>query len=328
MVCVWSFALTWYLRCYALTRNILDIPNSRSSHRVPTPRGGGLAFIITFLMAIPFMAYFDSALWPIGGAIFAAGLFVAALGFFDDRGHVAVRWRLLGHFSASIFALYLIGPMPAISFGIWTLSSGMCLTILMVIYLVWLLNLYNFMDGINGIAGVEAISVCLGGAFLYWLHGDYALIGLPMVLASAVAGFLWWNFPVARIFMGDAGSGFLGLILGILSIQAALIDPTLFWSWLILLGIFIVDTSVTLLCRLLRGCKLYEAHRTHAYQHATGYFDGHVGVTVSVLIINVVWLLPMAILVARGFLSGSIGLLIAYLPLLILAIRFNAGKES
>lgn len=323
-----SLALTGYLRYYTLARNILDIPNARSSHLVPTPRGGGLAFIITFLIAIPFIAYFDFIVWPVGGALIGAGLFIAALGFFDDRGHVAVHLRLLGHFGASIFALYWLGGMPTISLGVWTLSSGIYLNVLMVIYLVWLLNLYNFMDGIDGIAGMEAVSVGLGGAFLYWLHGDYALMGLPMVLAAAVGGFLWWNLPSARIFMGDAGSGFLGLILGILSIQAAIVNPTFFWSWLILLGVFIVDTTVTLLCRLQRGCKLYEAHRTHAYQHAVRYFNGHFGVTCSALVVNVFWLLPIAIIVSKGVLSGFTGLLIAYLPLLIVVAGFKAGRDE
>lgn len=322
-----SLILTWYLRRYALAKKILDIPNPRSSHLAPTPRGGGLAFIITFLVAIPCIAYFGFVVLPVSGALVGAGLFVAALGFFDDHGHIAAHLRLLGHFSASIFVLYWLGGMPSISLGGWVLSSGFWLNVLTVIYLVWLLNLYNFMDGIDGIAGVEALSVCLGGACIYWLHGNYALIGLPMILAAAVAGFLWWNFPSAKIFMGDAGSGFLGLILGILSIQAAAINPEFFWSWLILLGVFIVDTTVTLLCRSYRGCKLFEAHRSHAYQHAVHYFGSHFGVTLRVLMINIFWLLPIAILVAMGFLSGFYGLLIAYLPLVILAVKFKAGRE-
>jgi len=328
MVFLLSLVLTWCLRRYALIRKIVDIPNARSSHQIPTPRGGGLAFIITFLVALPVIAYSGFVVSPVGGALVGAGLLVAALGFFDDHGHVAAHMRLLGHFSASIFALYWLNGMPSISFGEWTISSGLLLNCLAVMYLVWLLNLYNFMDGIDGLAGVEALSVCLGGAFIYWLHGDYALIGLPMVLAAAVAGFLWWNFPSARIFMGDVGSGFLGLILGILSIQAATVNARYFWSWLILLGIFIVDATVTLLFRLVRGCKLYEAHCSHAYQHAVRYFNGHVGVTLSVLIVNLFWLLPMAVFVAKASLSSPAGLLIAYLPLVILAIGFKAGRDT
>lgn len=322
-----SLVFTWYLRRYALAKNILDIPNSRSSHQAPTPRGGGVAFITVFLLALPFIAYFGFAVMPVSGALVGSGLFIAALGFFDDKGHVAAHLRLLGHFSASIFVVYWLGGMPTVFFAGCTLSAGFFLNLTAVLYLVWLLNLYNFMDGIDGIAGIEAISVCFGGAFLYWLNGDYALMGVPLVLAAAVAGFLWWNFPLARIFMGDAGSGFLGLILGVFSIQAAIVNPRFFWSWLILLGVFIVDATITLLCRLCRGCKLYEAHRSHAYQHAVPYCGSHVGVTFSVFLVNVVWLFPMAVLVAKGYLSGSIGLLVAYLPLIILAIGFKAGHD-
>ncbi len=327
MVFFLALALTWYLRHYALAKNIMDIPNSRSSHNVPTPRGGGIAFIIAFLLALPFIAYFGFTVLPVSVALVGSGLLVATLGFFDDRGHVPAHFRLLGHFSASIFALHCLGGMPTVLFAGGTLHAGFFLNCLAAFYLVWILNLYNFMDGIDGLAGIEAISVCLGGSLLYWLNGDYAAMGLPLVLAASVAGFVWWNFPAARIFMGDAGSGFLGLVLGILSIHATTVNSQFFWSWLILLGVFIVDATVTLLFRLCRGCKLYEAHRSHAYQHAVRFCRGHVGVTFSIFIVNVIWLFPMAMLVGKGYLSGSTGLLIAYLPLIIVAIAFKAGHD-
>lgn len=322
-----SLTLTGSIRRYAVAKNIIDIPNHRSSHNVPTPRGGGVAFIITFLLAIPLVGDRSAVISPVCIALVGAGLSVAALGFIDDRWHIAARWRLLGHFVTSLFALYCLGGVPAILFGNFLLSPGMLLNILALLYLVWLLNLYNFMDGIDGIAGIEAMSVCLGGAFLYGLTGDALLMGLPLALAAAVAGFLWWNLPSARIFMGDAGSGFLGLILGILSIQAAMVHSQLFWCWLILLGVFIVDSTLTLLYRLLRGCKVYEAHRSHAYQKALCYFSGHIGVTFSVLLINMVWLFPLAVLVALGMVPGFSGLMMAYAPLVMLTVKLKAGRE-
>ena len=322
-----SLSLTAYLRHYALAKNIMDVPNHRSSHEVPTPRGGGVAFIVSFLFAIPFVSDFNPFISSVCIALVGSGLSVAIIGFWDDRKPVAARWRLLGHFGASIFALYCLGGLPSLVLGSFIFPAGYLLNGLAIFYLVWLLNLYNFMDGIDGIAGIEAISVSLSGAFLYYLMGDYSLMGLPLALAAAVAGFLWWNFPAARIFMGDAGSGFLGLILGILSIQAAIVHAQLFWCWLILLGVFIVDSTLTLLCRLQRGCKVYEAHRSHAYQRALCYFNGHVGVTVGVLIINVVWLLPLAIFVAMGYVAGLTGVIIAYIPLIILAVKLKAGTS-
>lgn len=323
-----SGMLTWFLRRYALLTHLLDIPNHRSSHIVPTPGGGGLAFVLcfnlvvlslTFLRVIPFNLFL----------LFAGiGTLVAMLGFIDDYRPIPAKWRLTGHFAACGFALYLLGGMPAVSILSWTVATGLFSNILAVFYLVWLLNLYNFMDGIDGIAAVEAITVCSSGALLYFFHGfDIAML-LPIGLAVSVGGFLFWNFPVARIFMGDAGSGFLGFVLGMFSLMAATINANFFWSWLILLGVFIVDASITLLRRAMTGKRLSEAHCSHAYQHACRYYGSHRAVTLRVLAINLLWLLPMAIAVANNLIGGFSGLFIAYTPIIVLAFVFNAGKEG
>lgn len=125
--------------------------------------------------------------------------------------------------------------------------------------------------------------------------------------------------------MGDAGSGFLGLMLGVISIQAAWVSSQLMWVWLILLGVFIVDSTFTLVRRVLRGDKVYEAHRSHAYQFATRRFGRHLPVTLSVAAINLFWLLPVALGVVLLKWDGAWGLVLAYTPLVGLAIKFNAG---
>ena len=323
-----SLIITAIVKRYAFAKHILDVPNHRSSHVIPTPRGGGIAFVLSFMFAILFMGYLGLEPMSLGKALLGAGLLVAGLGFVDDYLSIPALSRLLGHFAASLFALYCLGGMPAISLLGWIIPSGWCLNILALFYLVWLINLYNFMDGIDGLASIEAISVCLGVSFIYGFEGQYALMGLPLALAASVLGFLWWNFPPARIFMGDAGSGFLGLILGILSIHAASVKPHFFWVWFILLGVFIVDASVTLLRRLVQGMKIYEAHADHAYQHAARDWGRHLWVTMGVLAINLFWLFPMALLVDRSVLSASVGVCIAYLPILFLVIRFKAGVRS
>jgi len=147
-----------------------------------------------------------------------------------------------------------------------------------------------------------------------------------VLLTAAVAGFLFWNFPPARIFMGDAGSGFLGITLGVMSLQAAWVAPQLLWSWLILLGVFIVDATFTLLRRLLRGDKVYEAHRSHAYQYASRRFGRHLPVTLAVAALNLFWLLPIALWVGWSGLDGLVGLAIAYAPLIGLALKYKAGE--
>jgi len=321
-----SCLLTWGLRRYALARHLMDIPNGRSSHTVPTPRGGGVAIVLSFLLAVLLLAVAGGLAWPITWALLGAGSGVAVLGFLDDHGHIAARWRLLGHFAAAIWALFWLGGLPPLNLFGSSVDLGWLGHGLAAIYLVWLLNLYNFMDGIDGIASVEAICVGLGGASLYGLLGAEELFVL-LLLAAAVAGFLLWNFPPARIFMGDAGSGFLGIALGVLSLQAAWVAPQLLWSWLILLGVFIVDATFTLLHRLLRGDKVYEAHCSHAYQYASRRFGRHLPVTLVVGAINLLWLLPIALWVGIGGLDGLAGLALAYVPLVLLAVKFKAGAK-
>jgi Fuc2NAc and GlcNAc transferase len=128
--------------------------------------------------------------------------------------------------------------------------------------------------------------------------------------------------------MGDAGSGFLGIMLAGLLLWNTHLSPTLFWSWLIMLGIFIVDATLTLLRRLLQKKKVYEAHRSHAYQHATQHYGAHKPVTLSVLAINLLWLAPLAYLAGTGMVDGFLALIIAYIPLVILAFRWRAGCET
>ena len=324
-----SFVLTGGLRRYALSRSLMDLPNARSSHSVPTPRGGGVAIVASFLLALPLLAASGEASLALIWALLGGGAGIAILGFLDDHGHIAARWRLLGHFAGAIWALYWLGGLPPLSlFGV-VVDLGWLGHLLALVYLVWMLNLYNFMDGIDGIASVEAVCVCTGGALLYALLGEWQAVAVPLLLAVAVVGFLVWNFPLARIFMGDAGSGFLGIALGILSLQAAWVAPQLLWSWAILLGVFVVDATFTLLRRLLRGERIYEAHRSHAYQYASRKYGRHWPVTLGVLAINLGWLLPIALWVGWGGLDGGWGLLLAYAPLLVLAAKFEAGgKES
>ncbi|MDZ4261279.1 MAG: glycosyltransferase family 4 protein [Pseudomonadota bacterium] len=325
-VAVLSFLLTGALRRYALARSIIDIPNARSSHTIPTPRGGGVAIVVTFLASLPVFGMFGLVPWQQLIAVGGAGALLAVIGFMDDHGHIAARWRLLGHFGAGIWALAWLGGFPPVNlFGI-SLELHWFGHILAAIYLVWLLNLYNFMDGIDGIASVEALCACLGACLLYGLSGAPALIWGPLILAAAVVGFLYWNFPPARIFMGDAGSGFLGIALGVLSLQAAWVSSDLFWAWVILLGVFIVDATFTLIRRLLRGDKVYEAHRSHAYQFASRRFGKHLPVTLAVGAINLFWLLPVAYSVTQLGLDGAWGVIIAYVPLIILALKFHAGQ--
>lgn len=321
-----SWLVTGLVRRYALARSWFDIPNSRSAHQLPTPRGGGLSFVCCFLLAVFFLMYLNCVPVCLAVTLIVTGTCVAFLGYLDDCWSLSAKWRLLGHFVASGFAVYTLSDLPIFAFLHENIFFYIISFIFGSFYLVWLLNLYNFMDGIDGLAAIEALSVCLGSLILYYLQqGDINF--LLAALASAVGGFLFWNFPRARIFMGDVGSSFLGITLGVLSIDAAQINIHFFWSWLTLLGVFIVDSTITLLRRGLQRDNLFQAHCSHAYQYASRYYGKHLPVTLAVLVINWLWLFPISLIIGLGVIHGAVGLVIAYVPLILIAFKFNAGKR-
>ena len=313
---------------YAL-RRLLDLPNARSSHRTPTPRGGGLAIVAAFALAAVQMH--GLGLLPFDWLMALVGaLPVAAVGFWDDHGHVPARWRLLVQVAAAGWSLHWLGGLESLSLAGDSYGLGWLGLPLGLVFIAWILNLFNFMDGIDGIAGVEAITVALSAAGLAWLTPERALPGsaeAALALAAATGGFLLWNWPPAEIFMGDVGSGFIGFLLGLLAVRMASSGELSLAASLILLGVFFVDATVTLLRRMASRQRWYEAHRSHAYQHAAQRLGGHRPVTLAVLAINLGWLLPLAYAAARWPGLEAACLALAYAPLAALAFRLEAGKS-
>ncbi|MBU2180929.1 MAG: glycosyltransferase family 4 protein [Gammaproteobacteria bacterium] len=329
LLIVLSWLLTALLRSYALKRNVLDVPNQRSSHKVPTPRGGGVAVVICYLVFIAFMGISHLLPLLLTAGLLASGLLVALIGFLDDHGHVKASLRLLVHFTAAGIVVYVAGAIPELLIFGYPIDFGFLAYLLALLGVVWVLNLYNFMDGIDGIAAIEAVSVCIVMAMLVAFEtSNQQLLVLHLGLASCIVGFLLWNHPPAKIFMGDAGSGFIGLSIATLILLSANVSSAFLWAWLIMLGVFIVDATYTLIARTFRGKKFYEAHRSHAYQHAALRFSKHWPVSYGVLLINICWLAPWSWLVIFYQLDGAIALIFAYIPLICLAHHYRAGKDS
>ena len=323
-----TLLFTGYMRHYALKKNIIDNPNERSSHSVPTPRGGGVAVVCSYLLALAVLIYSQQLTLHIGLTLMAAGFVIALLGFLDDHGPINSMLRLAIHFLVAIGVVLSLG-----GFAELTVFNGMQLgfiaNIIAVLFLVWLLNLYNFMDGINGIASIEAITVTVSMAMLYLLLNVALNNQILFLLAACVLGFLLWNFPKAKIFMGDACSGFLGLTLGILALIALKENLALFCAWIICLGVFVVDATYTLIKRVLNGYKMYDAHRSHSYQILSRQWSSHTPVTLAVAAINLLWLFPIAyITVTQSWIYPELAVLIAYLPLILIAIKLKAGKPD
>ncbi len=256
--------------------HVLDHPNERSLHSNPVPRTGGVAIVASWLTGC--FALFILTGGPAGQVIWIVltTLFLAWVSFIEDRHGVARRYRLLAHLGAAA-VLVLAGPMPErFQVGAWELPlQPLAAGTLALLYTAWMINLYNFMDGMDGFAaGMGAIGFGALG-LVGWHDGatDFALANA--LLAVACGGFLLWNFPQAKIFMGDAGSTALGFLAAAMSLWAERDGILPLWASLLVFSPFIVDASVTLLRRAWLGERLWQAHRSHYYQRLVGLGWSH-----------------------------------------------------
>ena len=318
-----SYATTARFRRYVVASGrFVDVPNERSSHVVPTPRGGGIAIVTATLAVLPVLGWTHVWSWPAVWAFAGAGVLVALIGAWDDVANLSRTLRLVGHFVAAVWAVSLLDT-ASVALAVRETWIGFAAA---AFFMVWFLNLTNFMDGIDGILGVQILTVCGGGALLYLLvPAPTAYWAGPLILAGAALGFLFWNWPPAKIFMGDTGSGFIGITVAAFALQAGSVDPALFWSWLILYAVFVTDATVTLLRRMLRGDPFHQAHRSHAYQHAALVYGGHKPVVLTVAAINVLCLFPLAAAVAVGLLPGLPAVLVSYAVLTALVLWQRGG---
>lgn len=264
---------------YAQKNNFLDIPNHRSSHTRITPRGGGSVFISLWVLFFFIAAIFKLCSWN-DVLIFIPGtLVVAVTGYLDDRLHLSAKYRALFYFIAAILTLIVMGGFQQL---ILTANGYLPLpwigSILAAFILVWSINLFNFMDGIDGIAAIESLFVLGVGGFFFWASHGEDLALLAWWLAASVAGFLLWNKPPAKLFMGDVGSASLGFIIMVFALVGERKYHIPLLLWVIVYGVFIFDATITLLRRILAKEKWYEAHRSHAYQrlHQFGFSHGKV----------------------------------------------------
>ncbi len=325
-----SYGLTAWLLRHSRMSQVVDRPNSRSSHSVPTPRGGGLSMVAVMTCGIIILYFTESVTLPLAAVAIWGGLGVAAVGFWDDVRSAPIALRISVHIGAAIFAVYCLGGTQAIHVGAYVLVPGVMGAAIAVLAVVWILNLFNFMDGIDGIAASEAAFILLGAAGLGLSvgHTSPADVAPMLILGAACLGFLMWNWSPAAIFMGDVGSGYLGFLIAVFALESSRTSAINIFVWLILGGVFLVDATLTLLRRLFRRERVYQAHRTHAYQWLARRWRSHAAVAVSVLVIDIVWLLPSAALaVAYPAFSPWICIL-ALAPLAVGAFIAGAGRPE
>lgn len=325
LLCVGSAVLTYLLahlyRIAAIALHIVDQPNHRSAHEDVVPTGSGVSFILVFCLALMLII---QAEWGAPSLIFQLLpplLLVAVVGFVDDLKPVPWWIRAPIHVLSAGWIILMVG-FPTLNVLGHNFELGLAGSLFGVAALVWLLNLYNFMDGIDGIAMGEAVFV-LAAASILAVFTTAENINQPiLVLLSCCVGFLVINWPKARVFMGDAGSGFLGLMFGILILAETLIP---LWAWLILLGWFITDACLTIAIRLIRGEKIHEAHNVHAYQHLNRAV-GTRNTLFVILGINLIWLCPIALAATIAQDWGGLLLILAFLPILVFQFYCGAGQ--
>ena len=275
-----SILLTYSIRKYSLKKSILDIPNERSLHTIPTPRGGGLSIIITFFIGV--ILFRDSLSYNLFIALFTV-LPIVVVSLIDDVTPLSSKVRLLVQSLSTLLALYFLGGVNYIDFILFELS-GWWLNIIAFFSILWLTNLYNFLDGIDGYAGSQALMIGLG--ILLLLSNP-----LGLILIVSTLGFLLFNWHKASIFMGDVGSATLGFIFAVL-IFSDTTHGTIYF-WLIGLSFFWFDATVTLIRRYKNREKILEAHKKHAYQRLVQSGWSHQQVTIGLIIFNGFFLLLM-----------------------------------
>jgi Fuc2NAc and GlcNAc transferase len=276
--------LTALVRRYALARSIIDVPNVRSSHSIPTPRGGGVAIAGVLL---PGLLLLELAGWISAreaAALVGGGALVAAVGWLEDERGVAAPTRALLHVIAACWAVYWLGGLRELNVGPRSMSLGPVGALIAVLGIVWATNLYNFMDGIDGIAGAQAVAAGLVGGVLLLSTGRVGLAMIALVAAATSIGFLVWNWSPAKIFMGDVGSGLLGFLFGTLALASENAGGVPLLAWAVILGVFVFDATITLGRRIVRRERWYEAHRSHAYQRLVRSGWTHAQVSIAAFV--------------------------------------------
>ena len=313
-----SWLLASRVRLYALDR-LLDIPNERSSHSSPTPRGGGLAIAVTTLGGIVLAAMWRWIGWDLAIALSGGGAMIALVGWIDDHRDLPALTRFAVQFISAGWAIFWLGGLKSLSIGFTVVHLGIVGTVLGIVGIVWAINLYNFVDGIDGLAAGEAISTGVIGGLLLLKTGNDGLAMVAFLIAAANAGFLPLNWAPAKLFMGDVGSGLLGYLFAVLAVASENVSAVPLLIWVLLLGAFVFDATVTLCRRIAHGERWYHAHHSHAYQRMVQAGKSHATVSSMILAINVIlaalaivaWLWPTLFLVSMG--AGAILLSIIYI---------------
>lgn len=291
LVVLCSNLIIYSVREFSIRKKILDIPNNRSSHSLPTPKGGGLSIVIIMIVTIILLSCEDLIAIDITMAMIIGLIIVSLTGLVDDLINLSVWKRVLAYLTSISISLYFVGGLDDISINNYSVHLSYAGYLASLFFLFWLVNLYNFMDGTDGFAAIQTISVSLFICYLLFMLNDMPLFILFFCLIVSTTVFLFWNWFPAKIFMGDVGSCSIGFLFGLFAVYTASRDLISLSVWVILLSPFIGDATFTLLKRILKKEQWYKAHNSHAYQkiYQSGYKHNELAFSLLVLNIIIVW---------------------------------------
>ena len=315
--------------------DLIDNPNHRSSHISPTPSGGGIGLVLAgsstglYLLLSQKVSFQNSV-------VLSISCILAAVGLLDDFKPMPASWRLgLQTLMAASLLLVLGGESEMQRLAAAWFSRILIYAFLLLV-VVWWINLFNFMDGIDGLAAAQTLFMLLAASSLLIWSRSGLLIDPTLVwmlcISGATGSFLILNWAPAKIFMGDVGSiylSFMVLSFGLLSIRNELLSvSTGLAMWAILGATFATDATITLITRILTTKRWYEAHRSHLYQRLARKFGRHSSVTLLYSAINILWLLPIAVFCLHKPQFALAWAVLAYLPLIVLAVMLGAGRPD
>lgn len=325
-----SIFITLLILKISIKNNLFDIPNSRSSHTIPKPKGGGIAIIIPLATTVLILFSNEMISVEITKSIVIGLILITVIGLIDDYYNLSASIRIMAYLVGSGFSLHFIGGLEFISINENTFHLGNIGYFLGVIFLVWLTNLYNFMDGTDGFAATQTISVSIFCFFLFFLSENLPFYIIMLCIASTTIGFLYWNWAPAKIFMGDVGSCTIGFLFGLFCIYTENEGIISISVWTILLAPFIADATFTLIKRIINRERWYEAHNSHAYQKLYQHGFSHNQLALGLFAANIFLIWPLGYIAYTYKQYELLMLVLAYILLVItwFVIQYKYRKST
>ena len=321
-----SLVVTIFLEKKFLRHSLfIDKPSNRSTHLNPTPTAGGLSMLITFTLYVIILHNILNINNTVLYFLFASLLPVVIVGLIDDYKEMNIYTRLIAQFFSASLIIYYFQISDDNNY---LNQESFLIIIISIILSMWLMNLYNFMDGIDGYAASECVFVSFSSALIIYLNNENSILYLYLLgFGFSSIGILIRNWYPAKIFMGDTGSVSIGLLFAFFIFYSASESMISIYTWLILLSIFISDSTYTLFVRIVTKKDITKPHLTHAFHLLATNRNSQIFVTKKMIFINILWVLPMAMLSNYFMVYNIVITFIVYLPMIIYLIRIGAGLE-